>query len=88
MRLKLLGLKWAVTEKFKDYLYGSRCIVYTDNNPLSYLTTSKAAPVTDMRWIAQLADYSLDINYKPGRNNQNAESTVKTSQLQERSCNP
>ena len=37
MRLELLGLKWAVTEKFKDYLYGSRCIVYTDNNPLSHL---------------------------------------------------
>ena len=73
MRLELLGLKWAVTEKFKDYLYGSRCIVYTDNNPLSHLTTSKAAPVTDMRWIAQLADYNLDIHYKPGRNSQNAD---------------
>ena len=73
MRLELLGLKWAVTEKFKDYLYGSRCIVYTDNNPLSHLTTSKAAPVTDMRWVAQLADYNLDIHCKPGRNNQNAD---------------
>ena len=73
MRPELLGLRWAVTEKFKDYLYGSRCIVYTDNNPLSHLTTSKAAPVTDMRSIAQLADYNLDIHYKPGRNNQNAD---------------
>ena len=73
MRLELLGLKWAVTEKFKEYLYGSRCIVYTDNNPLSHLTTSKAAPVTDMRWVAQLADYNLDIHYKPGKNNQNAD---------------
>ena len=67
MRLELLGLKWAVTEKFKEYLYGSRCIVYTDNNPLSHLTTSKAAPVTDMRWVAQLADYNLDNHYKPGK---------------------
>ena len=33
MRLELLGLKWAVTEKFKEYLYGSRCIVYTDKIP-------------------------------------------------------
>ena len=37
------------------------------------MTTSKAAPVTDMRWIAQLADYNLDIHYKPGKNNQNAD---------------
>ena len=28
MRLELLGLKWAVTEKFKEYLYGSSCVVY------------------------------------------------------------
>ena len=28
IRLELLGLKWAVTEKFKEYLCGSRCIVY------------------------------------------------------------
>ena len=41
--------------------------------PISHLPTSKAAPVTDMRWIAQLADYNLDIHYKPGRNNQNAD---------------
>ena len=72
MRLELLGLKWAVTEKFKDYLYGSFCKVYTDNNPLSHLNTSKAA-CTDMRWIAQLADYNLEIHYKPGRSNQNAD---------------
>ncbi|XP_078658200.1 tenascin-X-like [Branchiostoma floridae x Branchiostoma belcheri] len=24
-KLELLGLKWAVTEKFKDYLYGAKC---------------------------------------------------------------
>ena len=33
--MKLLALKWAVTEKFRDYLLGSRFVVYTDNNPLS-----------------------------------------------------
>ena len=37
------------------------------------MTTSKAAPVTDMRRITQLADYNLDIHYKPGKNNQNAD---------------
>ena len=72
-RLELLGLKWALTEKFKEYLHGSRCIVYTDNNPLSHLTTSKAAPVTDMRQITQVADYNLDIHYKAVKNNQNAD---------------
>ena len=36
-KLELLALKWAVTEKFSDYLLGSKFTVYTDNNPLAYV---------------------------------------------------
>jgi len=39
-KLELLAVKWAVTEKFKDYLLGSKFEIITDNNPLSYLQTS------------------------------------------------
>ena len=34
-KLELLALKWAVPEKFRDYLMGSIFTVYTDNNPLA-----------------------------------------------------
>ena len=40
-KLELLALKWAVTEKFRDYLLGSKFTVVTDNNPLAYLNKSK-----------------------------------------------
>ena len=42
-KLEFLALKWAITDKFHDYLYGSNTFdVYTDNNPLTYvLTTAK-----------------------------------------------
>ena len=33
-KLEFLALKWAVTEKYKDYL----TVVYTDNNPLTYIS--------------------------------------------------
>lgn len=33
-KLEYLSLKWAVTEKFFDYLYGAKFTVVTDNNPL------------------------------------------------------
>ena len=42
-KLEFLALKWAICEKFHEYLYGSTPFeVYTDNNPLTYvLTTAK-----------------------------------------------
>ena len=41
-KLEFLALKWAVCDKFNDYLYGSKFKVRTDNNPLTYvLTTAK-----------------------------------------------
>ena len=41
-KLEFLALKWAITDKFHEYLYGVEFQVFTDNNPLTYvLTTAK-----------------------------------------------
>lgn len=40
-KLELLALKWAVTEKFKDYLYVVEFTVFTDNNLLVHLETTR-----------------------------------------------
>lgn len=72
MKLELLGLKWAMTEKFREYLLGHRCIVYTDNNPLSHLLTAKLGAV-EQRWAAQLASFDFEVRYRSGRSNRNAD---------------
>ena len=71
-KLELLGLKWAVTEKFREYLLGHPCTVFTDNNPLSYLQTARLG-ATEHRWAAELALYDLTIRYRPGTANRNAD---------------
>lgn len=39
---EFLALKWAVVDKFHNYLYREQFTVRTDNNPLTYfLTTAK-----------------------------------------------
>ena len=44
-RREFLALKWSVTEKFHDYLYGRRFHIFTDNNPLAHVITApKAEP--------------------------------------------
>ena len=73
MKLEMLGPKWAVTEKCRHYLLGSECTVYTDNNPLSYLQTSARLGETEMRWAAVLAQFQLNIKYRPGKANSNAD---------------
>ena len=39
-KLEFLALKWAVTDRFHEYLYGGTFDVFTDNNPLTYILTS------------------------------------------------
>ncbi len=71
-KLELLALKWAITEKFKEYLMFSKFTVVTDHNPLRYLGTANLGAV-EQRWVAQLAEFHFEVLYKPGRLNTNAD---------------
>ncbi|KXJ23610.1 Retrovirus-related Pol polyprotein from transposon opus [Exaiptasia diaphana] len=72
-KLEFLGLKWAVTEKFHDYLYGNTFIVRTDNNPLTYVNSTAKLDATGHRWFAALANYNFKIHYRPGKRNADAD---------------
>lgn len=72
-KLEFLGLKWAVCDKFKDYLLGSKTKVLTDNNPLTYVLTSAKLDSAGHRWLASLANFDLDIQYRPGVKNSDAD---------------
>ena len=67
-KLELLGLKWAVVDKFGDLLIGHQCMVLTDNNPLAHLKTAKLG-VTEQKCVANLASYDLKIQYRSGKSN-------------------
>ena len=64
-KLKLLVLKWVVTEKFRDYLLGSQFQVYTDNNPLAYVMGSKLG-ASQIWWLSELALLNFVIKYQTG----------------------
>lgn len=72
-RLEFLALKWAITDKFADYLYNATFEVWTDNNPLTYVLTSAKLDSTTQRWVAALSSYKFSIHYRPGRTNQDAD---------------
>ena len=68
-KLEFLALKWAVTNRFHEYLYGGEFDVYTDNNPLTYVLTTAHLDATGQRWIASLANYTFSLHYKRGKSN-------------------
>ena len=72
-KLEFLALKWAVCEKFHDYLYGSEFTARTDNNPLTYVLTSAKLDATGQRWVSHLANYRFDIEYRSGKQNVDAD---------------
>ncbi len=73
-KLEFLALKWAICERFRDYLYHAPSfVVYTDNNPLTYVLTTAKLNATGHRWVAELADYNFTIRYRPGKNNSDAD---------------
>ena len=72
-KLEFLGLKWAITEQFHEYLYGSMFDVYTDNNPPTYVLTTAKLDVMGHRWVASLANYNIYLHYHSGRSNVEAD---------------
>ena len=72
-KLEFLSLKWAVTDKFHDYLYGVPFHVITDNNPLTYIFTTAKLDATSQRWVSALSNYQFSIEYRSGKLNQDAD---------------
>ena len=72
-KLEFLALKWAVTEKFSDYLSYTPFKVYTDNNPLTYVMSTAKLNATGLRWVAELSNYQFEILYRPGKKNGDAD---------------
>ncbi|KAK3726814.1 hypothetical protein QZH41_019605 [Actinostola sp. cb2023] len=84
-KLEFLCLKWVVTEKFHDYLYGNTFLVRTDNNPLTYVTTTAKLDATGHRWLAAaLATYNFDIVYRSGKKNRDADALSRRPYEDER----
>ena len=72
-KLEFLGLKWAITEQFQEYLYGNTFDVYADNNPLTYVLMTAKLDTMRHRWFASLANYSFHLHYHSRRSNVEAD---------------
>ena len=49
-------------------MLGSKFTVFTDNNPLCYIKSSKLG-ATQIRWLSELTLFDFDIVYRSGKSN-------------------
>ena len=81
-RLECLALKWAITDRFHQYLFGAQFKAFTDNDPLAYVLTTVKLDARSHRWVAALSNYTFSIIYKLGRNHQNANALSRIQWLE------
>lgn len=76
--------KWPTIEKeayaivhavkhFYAYLYGRKFQVVTDHRPLEWLMNKRDVTGRLARWSLLLQEFDIDIAYRPGKSNQNAD---------------
>ena len=56
-------------EHFKEYLPWKPFIIWTDNNPLTYIMATPNLDATKHHWVESLTKYTFDIEYQKGHDN-------------------
>jgi hypothetical protein len=54
---------------WRHYLYGTKCVVYTDHKSLQHILDQKELNMRQHRWLELLSDYDCEIRYHPGKAN-------------------
>ncbi|KAD6454703.1 hypothetical protein E3N88_09409 [Mikania micrantha] len=54
---------------WRHYLYGTKCIIYTDHKSLQHILDQKMLNMRQRRWVELLNDYDCEIRYHPGKAN-------------------
>ena len=59
---------WSL-RKFRSWIFLSKIIVFSDHNPLSFLTEAAPKSAKLARWALALQEFNIDFRYRAGRRN-------------------
>ncbi|GKA10170.1 putative reverse transcriptase domain-containing protein [Tanacetum coccineum] len=54
---------------WRHYLYGTKCVVFTDHKSLQHILDQNELNMRQRRWLELLSDYDCEITYHPGKAN-------------------
>ncbi|WVZ97333.1 hypothetical protein U9M48_042880 [Paspalum notatum var. saurae] len=66
--LELLAVVYAL-KKWRHYLLGNTCHIYTDHKSLKYIFTQPELNMRQHRWLELIKDYDFEVHYHPGKAN-------------------
>ncbi|GJX20798.1 putative reverse transcriptase domain-containing protein [Tanacetum coccineum] len=64
---------------WRHYLYGTKCVVYTDHKSLQHILDQKELNMRQRRWLELLSDYDCELRYHPGKANVVADALSRKS---------
>nr|GEV36836.1 putative reverse transcriptase domain-containing protein [Tanacetum cinerariifolium] len=73
---------------WRHYLYGTKCIVFTDHKSLQHVLNQKELNMRQRRWLELLADYDCEIHYHPGKANVVADALSRKRIIKSRQVKP
>ena len=53
IKLEFIAIVWAISDKFRHYLMGPKCTVYTDNSYVEYIARKRELTALKQRWVAR-----------------------------------
>ncbi|GKE42542.1 retrotransposon protein, putative, ty3-gypsy subclass [Tanacetum coccineum] len=69
LRILELGAVVFALKMRRHYLYGTKCIVFTDHKSLQHILDQKELNMRQRRWLELLSDYNCEIRYHSGKAN-------------------
>ncbi|GJW19090.1 putative reverse transcriptase domain-containing protein [Tanacetum coccineum] len=67
---------------WRHYLYGMKCVVFTDHKSLQHILDQKDLNMRQRRWIELLSDYDCEIRYHPGKANVVADALSRKKRIE------
>nr|GEY86512.1 putative reverse transcriptase domain-containing protein [Tanacetum cinerariifolium] len=64
-----LGAVVFTLKMWRHYLYGTKCVVFTDHKSLQHILDQKELNMRQQRWLELLSNYDCEIRYYPGKKN-------------------
>ncbi|GKF72261.1 putative reverse transcriptase domain-containing protein, partial [Tanacetum coccineum] len=77
-----LGAVVFVLKIWRHYLYGTKCVVFTDQKSLQHILNQKELNMRQRQWIELLCDYDCEIRYHPGKANVVADALSRKERIE------